>query len=109
MKHQMNLKPYPFSQIASEKKTIELRLYDEKRQKIAIDDEVEFTCEDKRLNCRVIALHRFSSFAELYAKLPLEKCGYNNPDEADPDDMLLYYSEQEQKRYGVVGIEIELM
>lgn len=43
-----------------------------------------------------------------YQSLPLLKCGYTteNMDEAAPSDMEQYYSVEEQKKYGVVGIEI---
>ena len=40
--HAMKLKPAPFAMIAAGKKTIELRLYDEKRQTIAVGDLIEF-------------------------------------------------------------------
>ena len=43
MTHQMQLQPEPFSMIKSGVKTIELRLYDEKRRKIRIGDEILFT------------------------------------------------------------------
>jgi ASC-1-like (ASCH) protein len=33
MKHHMSLKPHPFEKIKSGEKTIEVRLYDEKRKK----------------------------------------------------------------------------
>ena len=114
MTHQMNLHAAPFEAIARGIKTIELRLYDEKRRLINVGDEIEFTnCKssERKLCCRVIALHVFSSFAQLYANLPLLKCGYTEEDvaAADPSDMDLYYSKEEQAEYGVVGIEIQLI
>ena len=39
----MKLHPAPFEMIKSGKKTIELRLYDEKRRKIKVGDEIIFT------------------------------------------------------------------
>lgn len=112
MKHLMNLHSAPFEKIRSGKKTIELRLYDEKRRLISIGDEIEFVSSSdstQSLNCRVIALHKFSSFEELYNNLPLLKCGYTENDisTASPDDMDLYYSKENQNKYGVIGIEIE--
>ena len=108
----MKLKEFPFSMIESGKKTIELRLYDEKRQQISIGDEIEFSCvtnPDLRLFRRVIALHTFDSFAELYKTLPLLKCGYTEQTlpTASPFDMEQYYSKEEQTMFGVVGIEME--
>lgn len=113
MKHTMRLNDGPFEMIKSGEKTMELRLYDEKRRLIRVGDEIEFVHESdaaRSLLCRVIALHRFSSFEELYKSLPLLKCGYTGADveTASPSDMTLYYSAERQARYGVVGIEIEL-
>lgn len=113
MTHTMNLKPAPFSAIVQGYKTIELRLYDEKRQKISVGDTLIFSNTanpDEKLYCIVKHLHIFESFADLYKALPLEKCGYTKADitTARADDMNVYYSEDEQRLYGVVGIEIEL-
>ena len=110
----MKLHAAPFDKIARGIKTIELRLYDEKRRLIKVGDEIEFTHSKdcaRTLRCRVVALHVFSSFAELYASLPLLKCGYTEDDiaTADPADMDLYYTKEQQGACGVVGIEIKLM
>ena len=112
MLHEMTLFPKPYASIASGKKTIELRLYDEKRQSIQIGDQIRFTnSEDasKSTLCEVVQLHVFKNFAELYEKLPLLKCGYTSEDvvNAHPDDMLTYYSKEKQAKYGVVGIELK--
>ena len=114
MTHYMNLKPTPFSLIARGLKTIELRLYDEKRKGIAVGDTLIFTNtdnSDEKLYCMVKCLHIFSSFAELYKSLPLDKCGYlpNEISNASPLDMNHYYSEDVQRECGVVGIEIKLI
>ena len=42
MRHRMKLKPEPFQKMREGKKTIELRLYDEKRQKVQVGDQIEF-------------------------------------------------------------------
>lgn len=110
----MKLHAAPFDKIARGIKTIELRLYDEKRRLIKVGDEIEFTHSKdstRTLRCRVVALHTFPSFAELYANLPLLKCGYTEDDiaTADPADMDLYYTKEQQGACGVVGIEIKLM
>lgn len=110
MIHNMNLHPQPFEMIAAGSKTIELRLLDEKRKQIAVGDTLIFTNTGNgaQLRCLVKKLHCFVDFAELYAALPLEKCGYL-PEElatARPEDMDAYYPPEKQKQYGVVGIEI---
>lgn len=114
MTHQMKLHADPFEKIAGGIKNIELRLYDEKRRLIKVGDEIEFIHSknpSRALRCRVTAMHVFSSFEELYASLPLLKCGYTEEDidTADPSDMDLYYTKEQQAQCGVVGIEIELV
>lgn len=112
MLHEMKLFPKPFAAIRSGRKTIELRLNDEKRQMIAIGDTVRFTntVSGETLEADVIALHRFGSFFALYAALPLDKCGYSKEElsTAAPEDMSAYYSPEQQAKYGALGIEIKV-
>lgn len=108
MRHSMRLKAAPFQMIWQGHKTIELRLYDEKRQKLQPGDEIEFeelADHSRKMVVEVVALHRFASFEALYAALPLLKCGYLPGEPAHHRDMLDYYSAEEQSKYGVVGIE----
>lgn len=109
--HRMKLKAEPFRKIRDGLKMIELRLNDEKRQNVQIGDYIEFTLMDdtsQKLTTRVVALHHFSSFKELYASLPKEKLGYSADETSAPDHMDAYYSKEEQEKYGALGIEIEL-
>ena len=112
MKHQMKLNREPFEQMKSGIKTIELRLYDEKRSLIKIGDEIEFFHKGsgESLVADVVALHRFKSFKDLYETLPLCQCGYTaeNVDQASPSDMNRYYSAELQGEYDVIGIELRL-
>lgn len=113
MTHYMNLCSEPFNSIKNKEKIYELRLLDTKRQKVKVGDTITFTNLDnkKTISVKVIGLHKFSSFEELYNNLPLDKCGYNksNINKANPKDMEKYYSRENQDKYGVVGIEISLI
>ena len=111
MRHNMKLQHAPFLSIQEGKKRIELRLYDEKRALIQIGDELEFTDVQTgdSILCEVVALHRYKSFVELYIYHDKISIGYNENDVAKPEDMLAYYSKQEQAKYGVVGLEIRLL
>ncbi len=108
--HYMNLNPSPFDMIKSGQKTIELRLYDEKRRNIKAGDTIVFTHLQNGSTQKTIVrkLHRFASFEELYENLPLLRCGYTEEDVASAcaADMEEYYSPEMQKKYGVVGIEL---
>ena len=108
--HEMKLNPSPFEMIKNGQKTIELRLFDEKRQQIQEGDIINFTntTNGEKMCATVKKLHRFDSFEELYKNLPLLQCGYTAEDieKAHPSDMEQYYSAEEQEKYGVVGIEM---
>lgn len=112
MLHHMSLQPEPFRKVKSGEKTIELRLNDEKRQRVSVGDQIEFrnlADDSQTVQVCVRAIHRFASFSELYRTLPLTSCGYRAGEKADPRDMDPYYSREEQQRYGVVGIEMKLI
>ncbi len=112
--HHMNLRPEPFEKIRSGKKNIELRLYDEKRRKIAVGDKIVFEDTENAGNtitAEVLKLHRAPSFFELMKMVPPEKCGFD--ENASPHDcskaMREYYSENEENENGVLGIEIKVI
>lgn len=69
MEFTLKLNSLPFEMIESGIKTIELRLYDEKRRKISIGDMIRFILvddESKELHVKVKELYIFPSFEELY-------------------------------------------
>ena len=113
MTHFMQLQPSPFEMIKDGTKTIELRLFDEKRQKIRTGDTISFTNTETQevLNVQVLELMVFDSFETLYRHLPLLECGYTKEDidTASPGDMDIYYPKELQEKYGVVGIRIALL
>lgn len=114
MEHTMNLNPSPFSLIRGGVKTIELRLYDEKRRKIAPGDTIRF-CNSENVSetilTKVIELYVFDTFDKLYEKLPLLECGYTEDTicRASAKDMDKYYSPERQKQFGVVGIRVAVI
>ena len=70
MLHKMKLQEDPFERIKIGTKTVEFRLYDEKRQTIQIGDEIEFSKLpelQEKLLVKVIDLYREDSF-EKYLK-----------------------------------------
>lgn len=111
MKHEMKLNAEPFFAIQSGRKTVEMRLYDEKRSQIKAGDEIQFIHRDtgEVLVCLVTGLYRYESFAQLYKNHDKASIGYADGESAHPDDMLAYYSQEDIDRYGVVGIEIQRM
>ena len=114
MEFTMKLHASPFAMIASGEKTIELRLYDEKRRQISVGDTIRFTDindASKTLLTKVKELFVFDSFEALYKTLPLTECGYTDETvrTASPEDMREYYTPEQEKKYGVLGIRIEVI
>ena len=109
--HELRLNEEPFNKIKNGSKTIEMRLYDEKRKLIKENDIIEFTnrSTNEKIKVKVIKLHLFNSFNDLYDSFDNVSLGYDINDKKDPKDMEKYYSKEEQEKYGVVGIEIKLM
>ena len=107
MIHRMKLNESPFERIKNGTKTIEFRLYDEKRQQIKVGDKIEFLKLpdlQEKLLVDVIKLYREDSFENLFRKL------YKDEDEIKrkTKSMYKYYSPEKEKEYGVLGIKIKL-
>lgn len=111
MQHQMKLATEPYNNIASGKKLIESRLYDEKRQQISIGDQIIFSENDKPENSVttvVKGLLRYQTFKELFADHDPALFG------EESRDFLLtqiksFYSDEDEQKYGVVGVRLELI
>lgn len=109
--HSMNLQPRYFDFIKDGTKRIELRLFDEKRQKIALGDIIEFNkSETEKFEAKVIGLLRYDSFESLFKDFDVSILA----DASMTKDELLgileeFYTPEKQKEYGVIGIRIELL
>ena len=110
-KHKMKLNDDAFSLIKCGSKTIELRLYDEKRKLIKVNDIIEFENikTNEKLLTKVINLYLYPSFEELYKHFDKISMGYKEEEVADASDMDVYYSKEKQAKYGVIGIEIKVL
>lgn len=111
MIHKMKLNASPFLSIKSGKKTVEMRLRDEKRALIQVGDQIQFihTETGEGLLCNVKALYPYDSFDDLYRHHDKIAIGYKENEIANPNDMLAYYSAEKIAQYGVLGIGIEVI
>ncbi|NPA47145.1 MAG: ASCH domain-containing protein [Thermococci archaeon] len=105
MRWRMGLQEEYLKAIAEGRKRIEGRLYDEKRQGIRPGDEIVF---ENRLVCVVKDVRVYPSFREM-----LEREGLDNvlPGVESVDEGVRvyrrFYSEEKERKYGVVAIEVE--
>lgn len=109
--HYLNLQDSPYKAIKEAKKTIEMRLYDEKRSIIEVGDIIIFDNKNtsETLKCEVVELLRYKDFVELYSHHSNEELGYENGVKPNPNDMSQYYSKDKIDKYGVLGIRIRLI
>ena len=108
MIHEMKLNESPFERIKNGTKTIEFRLYDEKRKKVKIGDKIEFSklpdLQEKIL-VDVLDIYRDETFENLFKKIFTDK----NEIARKTKSMYQFYSKEQEKQYGVVGIRIKLL
>ena len=107
----MKLNTEPYELIKFGKKNIEMRLMDEKREKISIGDNIIFTNINtgEQLKTVVLNIFPFKNFEDLYRAFDKKRLGYSSEQDANPSDMEHYYKKEEIDKYGVVGIEIDLV
>ena len=107
MIHRMKLNESPFERIKDGTKTIEFRLYDEKRRQIKIGDQIEFSKLpelQETILVDVLELYIEPTFEKLFKKLYTDEEDIKRKTTA----MYQYYSPENEKEYGVVGIKISL-
>ena len=113
MKHKMKLQPKYFNFILNGTKRIELRLNDEKRQMIKINDIITFVKKpelNKSFEAKVVGLLNYSNFSELFKDFDISILADNSMTKKE----LLYvlqefYTPEKQAQFGVLGIKLELI
>jgi len=114
MQHSMKLLAVPFEKMTSGIKTVEIRLYDEKRQDLQIGDTIEFSKLpnlDEKIIVEVVRLLKYASFRDLVSAYGMEYYGY--PKDYSPEDFIqsIYtiYTKEEEEKYGVLGIQVKVL
>ena len=107
MLHKMKLNESPFERIKNGTKTIEFRLFDEKRQLVKVGDKIEFSKLpdlNEKILVDVLELYQERTFKELFDKL-----GDNDEiAKKNAESMYTIYSPEEEAKYGVLGIKIKI-
>ena len=85
----MNLTKSAFDLILSGHKTVEMRLYDEKRQKLVVGDNITFSCvgDGRSFTAVITRLTRHKDFCDLYT----------------------YYTAENIQKYGVLAISVKVL
>lgn len=104
--HKMTLKQPYFDYIRIGCKTIELRLYDTKRQEIRPGDEIIFQHGEETNTVKVKGLVRAENFESLFDIIDVKKTGLEERNNA-VKVMEEFYDKDAQAKFGVVGIVVE--
>lgn len=109
--HEMGLYKEYFNGIKEGRKTVEVRLNDEKRRKIKIGDFIEFidvTNQDEKLKVSVTNLRKYNSFEEMYKSIPFSDfdcAGWSMKDMIDGTYEI--YPPEQEKKLGTLAITIK--
>ncbi|MDE6211387.1 MAG: hypothetical protein K2G42_05400 [Clostridia bacterium] len=116
--HVMHLSDDMFDAIKAETKIIETRLFDEKRQRIAIGDSIEFVKESdksQRVKRGVVERVIGKSFEEVFGIILLrftpEQLGFSNEFSLKSlvDAMYRYYDRDKELQHGVISFIIDVV
>lgn len=113
MEHEMKLQPKYYNYILNGTKRIEIRLFDEKRQKIKLGDTIRFFNENnlsESFLVKVVGLLRYNSFNDMFKDYDIsvlsDKCMTK---EELMNTLESFYTKEKQLQYGVLGIRFELI
>lgn len=109
----MGLFEIPFNSIKSERKTVEVRLYDNKRRKLKLGDMIKFTKipdSSETITVEVIGLSKYPTFKKMYESIPahdLDAVGGSIDEMVERTYQL--YSPDREREWGTVAISIKLL
>ena len=111
MEHELKLQPRYYEYILNGSKDIEIRLYDEKRQKINIGDIIIFKKEpelNESFKVKVVGLLRYENFDSLFNDFTIDRLADKSMKKSELlEELEKFYTKEKQKEYGVLGIRIE--
>lgn len=109
MVHFLTLYNDPFNAIKNGKKSVEMRLNDERRQNISVGDILVFEniITKEKISVEVLEKNIYKNFFDLYGNYPKTEIGYDVNEIANPNDMLKYYSQEKIDKFGALAIHIK--
>ena len=109
----MKLQSKYYDFILNGTKRIEIRLFDEKRQKIKVGDTIKFFKEPQlteSFKVEVIELLRYDSFEDMINDFDISTLADKSMTKEELVSTLeSFYPKEKQKKYGVLGIRFKLI
>jgi len=112
MNHICHLNHEYFELVRDNKKSVEVRLNDEKRQNYHVGDIIKFVdCDtDESVIVKISGLSYYYSFDDLIDNYPLDLLGFYGKSKSYVKDVYHnIYNENDEKKYHVVAINFELL
>jgi len=110
----MKLYEKHFNNIKNKNKRIEVRLFDDKRQKLKVGDMITFIKlpdKDEKITVKVKGLSIFGNFYDFYSTFDAEL--FAHPKDITVEEQIererAIYSEADEKKHGVLGIHLEFI
>ena len=111
MEHELKLQPRYYEYILNGSEDIEIRLYDEKRQKINLGDIIILKKEpelNESFKVKVVGLLRYENFDSLFNDFTIDRLADKSMKKSELlEELEKFYTKEKQKEYGVLGIRIE--
>lgn len=112
MLYEMKLNLEAFEKMKAGIKKVEIRLFDEKRRKLKIGDEIKFSKLPGRKESIIVKiknLEKFSSFKEMFEAIDKKLFGHGGLSmEQQLGRIYKIYTKEEEKKLGVLAIFFEL-
>ena len=109
---EMLLAERPFNMISTGEKTVEVRLFDEKRREVKVGDEIKFICREdvsRFIITKVTFLRRFETFEQLYSSEIGRDAGMKKMNAIEAaESMYEYYTRKQENKFGVLAIGLEV-
>lgn len=109
--HEMRLADESFDMIVSGKKTVEVRLNDEKRRQISVGDVIIFCRRSEKSDtyaANVVGLRHYKNFFELFSAESPAATGFENTTVAQAaQSMYQYYTAEQESGFGALAIQIK--
>ena len=112
MIHEMKLNPKYYNFIKNGTKRIEIRLNDEKRQKLKVGDKIKFINEqnkEKSFLVTIIKLTKYNSLEKLINNNKIETLADKQITKEElTKDIEKFYTKEKQQKYGMLEIKFKL-
>ena len=109
----VHLHPDVFDVVKMGSKNIEARIYDEKRRKLSVGDTLIFLKrpdEKESIRAKVVSLDVYSDFKELVKHYDVSRLYMSSyTKEMYLQELARFYTEEEQKEFGVVAIGFQVI